>query len=142
MILDVPRRPNSILFLVRGDDCLFLGFQVVCRHEFGGICNSFGCFGLTFGILCVAHSVHKVLFQLFPDCLLPLTARGHLINILPWSQRKLFPCSFLGHGSLLASEEFLGRQLAFAQASIRETCLQGSSQFGFAPYLCFPLQEI
>ena len=30
----------------------------------------------------MVNSVHKVLFQLFPDCLLPLTARGHLINIL------------------------------------------------------------
>ena len=128
--------------LVWGNDNLFLGSQVVRKHEFRNLWNLFLIFWIDFwdslnGQFCAQSSL-----QLFLDCLVLLTARGHLINILPWSQRKLSLRSFLGHGSLLASEEFLGRQLAFAQASIRETCLQGSSQFGFAPYLCFPFLEI
>ena len=59
----------------------------------------------------MANSVRKVLFQLFLDCLLLLSARRHLFNILPWSQRKLFLRSFLGHGSLLASVESLGPRI-------------------------------
>ena len=125
-------------FLVWGNHHLFLGSQVVSRHEFA----DFLLFWIDFWDSLSGQFCAQSPLQLFLGCFVLLIARGHLTNILPWSQRKLSRRLFLGHGSLLASVESLGRQLAFAQASIRETCLQGSSQFGFAAYLCFPFLQI
>ena len=98
-------------FLVRGSDWLLLSSQVVCKHEFGHFWNLFW---IDFWYSLSGQFCAQSLLELFLDCLLLLIARGHLLNILLEPQRKLFLRSFLGHGSLLASVESLGRQLVSA----------------------------
>ena len=79
---------------------------MVCKHEFGHFWDQFW---IDFWYSLSGQFCAQSPLKLFLDCLLLLIARGHLLNILPEPQRKLFLRSFLGHGSLLARLESLGR---------------------------------